>query len=427
MRKTPLMYLTAFGMLTAVACDPTAGDGESGNPASTDDGAPATSDGDGQTEGGDDTGSGDDTSGGPGDTGPADETGDDETGGGTLVWQEGAGPCGGSITNAMWFDDRMNGFIGCGENANGEGLYTTVDGGVTWDDNVRFKEVRIMDIRRGDDGVLYGAGIHQLDEYPVWAFDESGATIDAEGLYTASNNAFLAVNQAENAAITTDGQMLIDSLTGTTAAYRAAGGEFEEVASLGEDLLTDPDALGYQVRRIKDLDNRFFAVGSLINNPARVHLPSQLDGATHHFHTVLLQPDTRDGELVDMHVWDDQRMIVVGFDQSERFPLIYRVDGGDPYERDSWEHVELLDHGIEFEGGIEGISVVGDTIIAVGEKVPTAAGGFILRSEDAGKSWSDITPTDLGKVSPLSRVKLFDDGEIVAAGGGGAMLMYTTP
>lgn len=420
MRSPLIVSLLTCSVFALPGCDLPGEEDDSGGQQGTDDGDPETS---GDTGGEEDDGSESDGGSDSGDSGQVDDTGEPPDG--PLVWQQAGGPCGGSITNAMWFDDRETGFIGCGENAAGEGLFTTIDGGLTWEDNVRFNEVRIMDIRRGPDGVLYGAGIHQLDGYPVWAFDESGANIDAQGLYTASNSAFLAVNQAENAAVTADGQMLIDSLTGTTAAYRPAGGEFEELDSLSEDLLSDPDALSFQVRRIRAFDNQFFAVGSLINDPARVHLPSQLEGATYHFHSVLLQPDNRDGELHDMHVWDAQHMIVAGYDQSTQFPLIYLVDGGDPYDSEGWEQIELLDSGIEWQGDINGLSVQGDTVIAVGEKVPTAQGGFVVRSDDAGKSWEDITPTEeLGKIGPLSRVWLFEDGEMVAAGGGGEMLIY---
>jgi len=424
MRSPLIAPLLACSVLALPGCDlPGAEDDDSAGQQGTDDGDPATSGETGEDDDGaeSDGGSEDDT-GDTGDSGQVDDTGDEPDG--PLTWQAAAGPCGGSITNAMWFDDRETGFIGCGENAAGEGLYTTVDGGLTWEDNVRFNEVRIMDIRRGPDGVLYGAGIHQLDDYPVWAFDESGTNIDAEGLYTASNNAFLAVNQAENAAVSADGQMLIDSLTGTTAAYRSAGGEFEELDSLSEELLSDPDALSFQVRRVRAFDNQFFAVGSLINDPARVHLPSQLEGATYHFQSVLLQAENRDGELLDMHIWDAQHMIVAGYDQSTQFPLIYLIDGGDPYNSESWEQIELLDSGIEWQGGVRGLSVQGDTVIAVGDKVPTSQGGFIVRSDDGGKSWEDVTPTDLGKVGPLSRVWMFEDGEMVVAGGGGEMLIY---
>lgn len=420
MNRLTIAPLTALFLLTA--CDPaeddetTAGSGGSSSSASADTGesetaGPSTTgetmDETSSTSGEDETGSagGNDTSGGT--VGP-------------LSWSQLAGPCPGSETNALWFDDRDTGFVGCGENAVGEGLFTTTDGGATFEDNVRFNEVRIMDIRRGPDGVLYGAGIHQLDGFPTWTFDEGG-TIGATGLYTPSNNAFLAVNQAENAAVTEDGQMLIDSLTGTTAAYRSAGGEFEEVSSLGEDLLSNPDAGSFQVRRIQAHDNRFYAVGSLINDPARVHLPSQLDGATFHFHTVELQPETRDGELLDMHIWSDQHMIVAGHDQSERYPLIYLVEDADPYDSANWEKIELFDSGLDYEGGVNDIHVVGDTVVMVGEKFPTSQGGFVIISQDGGRTFEDITPED---ANALSAVWMFDNGEMIVGGGGGEMWLY---
>lgn len=339
------------------------------------------------------------------------------------TWSELVGPCGGSETNALWFDDPQTGFIGCGENADGEGLYVTVDGGASWESIAPFIEVRIMDIRRGPDGILRGAGIHQLDDYPVWTFDESSPTLDPTGLYSPSNNAFLAVNQAENIAVTADGQMLIDSLTGTTAAYAAAGA-FEEIPSLGEGLLDDPDAPGFQVRRIQAWDGRFYAVGSVINDPARVHLPSQMPGATHHFHTVRLQPETRDGELLDMHVWDDEHILVAGHDQSERWPLLYLVEGADPYDPASWEKIELRDSGLEYQGGINDLHVQGDRVIAVGEKIPTALGGFVVLSEDGGRTWDDVTPPGAPQTGPLSSGWLFDDGTMVVAGGGGELWRY---
>ncbi len=348
------------------------------------------------------------------------ETGDPQP----LSWTEAAGPCAGSGTNTIWFDDRDNGFIGCGENADGEGLYTSVDGGGTWEDNVRFEEVRIMDIRRGVDGELYGAGIHQLDGYPAWTFDLSGATIDSVGIYEPSGTVGN-VTQAENTAVTADGQAMIDSLTGVSAAYRDAGGTWEEVDSLDEALLDDPATPGFQVRRILAHDNAFYGVGSLINDPARVHLPSQMEGATWHFASVELQPDTRDGELLDMHIWDSTHMILAGFDQSTRFPLIYLLDGGDPYSSDSWEQIELLDSGLEYEGAINDIHVVGDTVVAVGEKVPTTQGGFVVISEDGGRTWEDITPPGEPRTGALSAVWMFDNGEMVVAGGGGELWLLT--
>ena len=210
-------------------------------------------------------------------------------------------------------------------------------------------------------------------------------------------------------------------MTGTTAAYRPAGGEFEEIPSLSEDGIADPDALSYQVRRIVAHDNRFYAVGSLINDPARIHLPSQLEGATYHFHTVELQPETRDGELLDMYVWDPQHIIVAGHDQSERFPLIYLIDGADPYDSANWEKIELFDSGLDYQAGVNDIHVVGDTVVMVGEKIPTAQGGFVVISEDGGHTFEDITPEGAGE---LSAVWMFEDGQLVVGGGGGEMWVY---
>ena len=404
--------LALCAVATALACDLSPAD-EPG-PGSTS-GETPTDDG-GETTGGEDSDTGDSTAG---------QDAADETGGGLLEWSELAGPCGGSATNAMWFDDASTGFAGCGENAEGEGLFTTIDGGATWESHSAFNEVRTMDIRRGPDGVLYGAGTDQLDGFSLWSIDETTPDdLELTGLYTPSNNAFTSVGQGENAAVTPAGQILVDSLTGTSAAYRPAGGVFEEHHSISEAAIADPDnAPAFQVRRIMAFDEQFYAVGSLINDPARVHLPSQLPGATFHFESVLLQPDTRDGELHDMHMWSTTHMIVAGHDQSERFPLIYVVDG-DPYAAGDWQQVELADSGIEYQAGINNLDVVGDTVVAVGEKIPTSAGGFVVISQDAGLTWEDITPEDLGSVGALSAVQLFDDGSMVVGGGGGEMWRY---
>ncbi|MEM6996309.1 MAG: hypothetical protein AAF721_37730 [Myxococcota bacterium] len=412
--------MTRFALPPALACLCIALFGCDPGTDADDGSSPTTNEPGTGTSGADDDGSSDDADPDPDDT-AGDDMADDEsgsTGGGpTGVWMEIAGPCGGSATNALWFDDADVGFVGCGENAAGEGLFTTIDAGATWEDNPQFNEVRVMDIRRGPDGVLRGAGIHQLDGYSVFDIDEDGA-LTPEGLYEPGNNAFTTVNQAENVATTEDGQILIDSLTGTSAAYQPAGGVFEEFASLGEAAIADPDnAPAFQVRRIVGFDNAFYAVGSLINDPARVHLPSMMEGATYHFTTLQLQSDTRDGELLDMHVWAGDKMIVAGHDQSQRYPLIY-VAAGDAYNADNWTQITLLDFGIEYEGGINDLHVVGDTVIAVGEKFPSSQGGFVLRSDDAGLTWEDISPEDVGV---LSAVWQFDDGSMLVGGGGGEM------
>ncbi|MEM7156317.1 MAG: hypothetical protein AAF799_25915 [Myxococcota bacterium] len=416
MRRSPNFWLTAALLVLSPACDLGGSDDDTGN-----------SDATGDAPGGDTMGATEGTGGtGPGASEGADDesSGDPVDPGGPMVWVPVGGPCAGSGTNALWFDDANVGFVGCGENADGEGLYTTIDGGTTWESQMRFGEVRVMDIRRGPDGVLYGAGIHQLDGYSVFSIDESDPErLDPRGLYQPGTSAFSAVNQAENVAVTGDGEILIDSLTGTSCAHQPAGGEFTEYESLSEAAIADPDAPGIQVRRILAHDNSFYAVGSLINDPARVHLPSMLPDATFHFQSVELQPETRDGELLDMHIWDSTHMIVAGHDQSERYPLMYLLDGGDPYMVDSWEQIELWDSDLEYEGGYNGIAVDGDVVVGVGEKIPTSQGGFVVHSTDGGRTFVDITPEGAGA---LSRVFMLGNGELVVAGGGGEMWLYVS-
>ncbi len=330
------------------------------------------------------------------------------------AWEEQSdAPC---RPNALWFDDRQNGFMGCGDKAVGAGLWTTTDGGLTWQGHENFSEIRVNDLRRAPDGLLYGAGQFLAGEAPVFTIDEGGPALGATGLYVWGNQASTKVGQAENIAVTADGQVLLDSLTGTTAAYKDAQGSFTELHGLGEEQLTDPEAPAYQVRSIAAYKNRFYGCGSLINDPARVRLPSKAPGATFHFETLVLQDESEDGELLDMHLWSDTRMIVVGSDQSGSQPLIF-VLNGDPYSRAAWTQINLSDDGIEWAGRAFDVSVAGERVVVVGEKSPSSKGGFIVASEDGGLTWSDVTPdTDAGKIASLESVWLFEDGDIVAMG-----------
>ncbi len=380
---------------------------------------------------------------------PGPGAGDSWTGGDVWVapespgWNEHfmAAPC---RANALWFDDRQTGFLGCGDKGDGAGLWVTSDGGLTWEGQEAFEEIRINDIRRGPDGLLYGAGQFLAGESPVFTIDEGGAELGATGLYVWGNKASTSVGQAENVAVTEDGQVLIDSLTGTTAAYGSAGGQFNELHGLGEEQLTDlvdctedadcgsgickiapecsgagpccAEAFAYQVRSVTAYDNRFYGCGSLINDAARVRLPSKEPGATFHFQTVVLQEDGEDGELLDMHMWSDTSMIVVGSDQSGSQPLIF-VSEGDPYSKDNWTRIDLSDNGIDWDGRAFAVSAAGDNVVVVGEKSPSSNGGFIIASSNKGHDWADVTPeTGDGKIASLESVRLFENGDIVATG-----------
>ena len=57
----------------------------------------------------------------------------------------------------------------------------------------------------------------------------------------------------------------------------------------------------------------------------------------------------------------------------------------------------------------------------VGEKIPTAQGGFVVLSQDGGRTFEDITPEGAGE---FSAVWMFEDGQLVVGGGGGEMWVY---
>ena len=412
------------------------------------------------------TGGGTDTVGGGGsdgagsvDTGPGGGTTD--TGGGTIDTGGGTTDTGGGTAsgwalagsppcspNALWFDDRDNGFAACGDKNAGEGLYTTHDGGETWTSHKKFGAVRINDIRRGPDGVLYAGGADSIGGSPVFTIDESNPDkLDVlNDLYAWGNKAFTKVGQAENVAVTEDGQIFIDSLTGTTAAYTPGpGGSVQswcdgsdssnfnpnadftwcELHGSGEETLADPNAEAYQIRSVRAYNNKFYAVGSVINDPAKARLPSKLPGALYHFETVQLQKDGEDGELLDMHMWSDKKIIAVGSDQSGYLPLIFICDG-DCYDKAAWTQIELDDWEMSWEEAVgKAVSVQGDHIVVVGNQVPTSKGGIVVESTDGGATWQDLTEaaaasTEKGKLGELENVQLFPNGDLYIVGPGGA-------
>ena len=336
-------------------------------------------------------------------------------------WTKMSQPCGGTRANAFWFDDTMNGYIGCGENASGFGLFVTADGGQSWESQPLFNATRINDIRRKN-GILYATGTDTVDSFEAFIIDESGPVRQLEGIYTSSLNAFSAVTQGENIAVTDDGQLFIDSLTGVPAAYRAAGSaNFMELESH-----LDGGQNGEQMSRVIGFNNRFWAVGSVINRPGTVYYPSSDPGSTYHMSKVEVQPSTRDGELHDIYMWSETSGLVIGFDQSLRFPLIHRLSG-DVSDAANWPKIDLFNSNINYQGGAWKMAVKGDEVILVGQTIPDNH-GFVLKSTDRGATWTDMSPIDeFGDFASnlMSNVWYFDDDTILVTAEGGELWKYT--
>ncbi len=341
-------------------------------------------------------------------------------------WVPASSACAGSKTNALWFDDRNNGFAGCGEGADGYGFFKTVDGGMTWTEVFDFESLRINDIIRVD-GTLYLAGIRNPGGGSAFKVADDNGTLSYTVMFTPSNNAFNSVSQAENIAVQADGSVLVDSLTGASATLVAANGDVTETSTLHEDAIADPDTTSsFQVRRVRPAATGFMGVGSTINQPAQFMAPSALAGATFHMHPVELQESFESGELLDFWSWGAQKMLLVGWNQTtnaNRSPLMFRLDGTDSTVAANWKEVNLRAQGIEFEGGAYALAVNGDKTVVVGTKFPSSQGGFVLHSVDAGTTWTDMTPGP-DKPGELSNAWYFANGDIYVAGGGKKGFIY---
>ncbi|HRW55804.1 MAG TPA: hypothetical protein P5081_23275, partial [Phycisphaerae bacterium] len=323
-------------------------------------------------------------------------------------------------SNAMWFDDRDNGFIGCGENASGTGLFVTTDGGVTWNEELLFQQIRVNDVTRTADGTLYATGTDTSGGPEAFMIDESGANRQPIGIYSASNSAFTAVGQGENIAVTSDGQIFIDSLTGTQAAYRNVG-----EANFTELNFFITGGVSEQVSRVVAFNNRFWAVGSVINQPGKVYYPTPGATDAYEMTKLELQPSNQDGELHDIYLWSETSALVCGFDQSQRFPLIYSLNG-DASDINNWTKINLFDSGINYQGGAWKMSVIGDVVVMVGQTFPNNH-GFVVFSADRGLTWTDISPIDENGdfvANLMTNVWFFADGTILAAAESGEMWRF---
>lgn len=365
------------------------------------------------------------------------------TSSGFTIWA-GSVPC--ADKAGMWWDNEETAFWGCGKRGDA-GLFTTTDGGMTWTTQKKVG-AKVNGFMRGADGKMYmagqfGAGAAVLDE-------TKPTLMDYEPLYVRGRNAYTSVEQGESIGVTSDGQILVDSLNGTTAAYspgkNAAGKAWFEATCTGddpsnfnpdatktwcelhgvsEDKLDDPNATVSQLTEIQVVNDKFYAAGRYINDPGKVRLPSKKAGATYHMQTVFVQDLKEKGEMMDIKVWENGRIIAAGTDQSNFTPLIYLcAEGADCYESKSWERIEpdfLYDYDDSSRDG-RAVDGNGDTIVVVGNFVPNGKGGWAIKSDDGGKTWMDLTP-ELKKLDPKSNkvdmlynVKVFDSGKILFFG-----------
>jgi len=328
-------------------------------------------------------------------------------------------------TDALHRDSDGTLWVGCGDSAEGIGLFTSADGGDTWTEVTTTpfgwaEDFRFLTISRGHDGALYGSGNDTLSggrrslrfdtsgsmPYPTTANLIAGETIETS---------FRVGGYAE----LSDGRALASSFSSGTRLFRP-------------DSTTDPSA-GFWTQlpvtgTYLDLivfDNAFYASGSNIAAPPRVYLPPQ-DPTAEPWELVEVILDSNiDGELYGIAA-NERRVVGVGVDQDRDVGKIF-VSGEDIYDPSDYTVFDMPN--IVGPGGVgtwaRGVCMLDDTIVVVGERQPLSTNtGRVMLSTDGGISFSNITPSQSGR--SISRC-VIADGVVTVVGTSGYVGRYTLP
>ena len=368
---------------------------------------------------------------------------------GWSVWQTNL-PC--DDKAAMHWDDDLHGVWGCGKRGDA-GLWSTTDGGATWTEQRRITD-KVNGFARDASGRLFAAG--QFGGAVALIDDSNPELFSLTPLYERSRNSSTSVEQGESIGITSDGQILADSLTGTTAVYfagmNASGqewmstvcteegtgvtpiegtdGSWCELSGVSDLTLTDPSASSGQITNIIVHEDRFYAAGWYIADEGKVRLPTQASGlAPYHMTEVKVQASGT-GELIDLSIDGQGTLFTAGTDGDGNTPLVYSCPtSADCYTSAGWTRVEpefmFLDQywidGTSARDG-RGIASHGDLTIAVGNFVPNNKGGWAIITRDGGQTWEDLTPTLLaasgaeGRLGMFYNVHVFESGKAIIVG-----------
>jgi hypothetical protein len=380
------------------------------------DGSKSTSD-TGATE----PGTGDDDDGTPGTTDDTDTGTDTDTD--TVSFPEGwtfsSHPCVGYRTDTLWVDDNGTMWVGCGTTADGYGVYRSRDGGLTWDapetdppDYVA--DMRVDSITRSTDGVMYIGGIHGAEQ--VVALDTSVEPMVVSEVFTSTSqvwNTFQVGAFRRNS----QGYAVAESLNGNGLAFRRTDADPFEDGSGWQG------SGSYQILDLALHDDQFYGVGSTIAQPPYVYLPPE--GGLEPDDAFAMVPIQMSeglgawiGELWGLDV-DDHGVVAVGVDQDRHVGYVF-TSPADPWDLENWRELDVSTIVGDEPSWMRGACRNGATVIAVGEYSSTSM-GIVLRSDDDGATFVDITPSDLIDLPAVQRCDVREDGTVIIAGGNGVV------
>ena len=431
--KVWLFPLLIVALCTFAGCVPKG----SGSDSDATDGTSTSDVPEGDTTGEDGTGddtTGDDTTGG--DATVADIEGDQTTTTGNPAnrvgdsdhtigaWSRSVHPCFGNRTDVMWFDDANTGFVGCGSTTEGYGIYETHDAGMTWVATPATPNVlggmRVNSISRGADGLLYigGTGGNGMR---VVKLDTATHAVTEFYLTPSSGAKFWQTFQVGTFRIDSDGRAVSESLTGTDTLYWPIGAVAGIDGAVNGDgwwnnATPQIEGNGAQILDLELYGDRFFGVGSTINQPPYFfYEPAAGMGDVFAMEGIRLSPGglgAFPGEVWDIDIDSNGDMLLSGVNEGSNVGTLW-YNTGDVTVAANWTMFDVTPVIPVFQSNrtsLFGGCREGDLMVAVGAFTQQDK-ALILLSLDGGTSWRMTTPPGKGAdvVGPLSKCQLMGD------------------
>jgi hypothetical protein len=317
-----------------------------------------------------------------------------------------ASPCGFNRTDALHVDDDGSIWTGCGTNTEGQGLFVSRDAGNDWGlfepANAAnfFVDMRVNDVSRSADGVLYVAGTG--DGVMVAAVDDADevSVVIAPGAVVGTS---FSVGHFRR---TSTGRAMAESLTGTDVLMRLTDdGEF-----VSDNAFVDNSS--HQVLDLTLDGDTFVAVGSTITEPNLLFEEVAVDAKAVAFSvTDLSSSSFFSGELRGVAA-SGGVIVAGGLDEDADVAVVHAVDGANVVTTRVQDVITDLDRST-----VRGVCAQSSRrFYVVGEESITNGTAFVLRTDDGGVTFEDITVPDAP--SALSRCVVVGDTVTVAGSGG---------
>ena len=333
-----------------------------------------------------------------------------------VSWNEYTHPCIGNRTDALWCDDASTCFVGCGTTTNGQGMYTTADGGENWDSLTTspvglLDDMRVNSISRSSNGHLYIGGNGPGDNRVV-SMDSSGnLTVEHEAQGQTWNTFQVgSFRRADN------GFAISESLTGSDIISRS-----NDTSNWTDHYgwWADYNSAGLQILDMESLGNEIYGCGSTINTPPQVMIPSA-DGNI--FESVQLASGDNEypGEMwgIDAHT---TIIAVGGINQDRDVGMSYHAPtSANLSASDTWQSFDFSVVLPDKASWVRDVCVDSDaSYIAVVEDAQLSE-GYVFRIYDNGSS-DDLTVYDgNGRTAfPVPSRCMVVNGRVVVTGKNG--------